>query len=450
MAGKVAERKAKEEKLRRLKNAKREELERKMKQVKAVLGAKVEAKTTSSTESGTNIDGENKDNDRSLDRDGVPPMDEAAIMKLLEGDYDPEKFEKHMQEAFGDDFYEKEDEEWKTDEDVRKTLRKDGDLPMEDYDDYDADGGDGEEEDDFDDDDDEDEAERGEDRQEDGYYGEEGEDGYDQEEDHREETPLERKVRAKLTDKLYELDYEDIVAGMPTRFKYREVEPNDFGLSTEEILLARDSTLKQFVSLKKMAPYNEGGEYQVSSRKRRKFREMLQQDIEDAEKRMKEQGITVNNNHSTEDGGDVDPDASGKKKRRRRIKKKGEKEKAAKSQENQPQANGDNDDVDEGEKNEGKKKRRRKKKGKKISAVDASKPHSTDTSKLLVSPDKQTAGQDAEKPVLEKQVVDKANDSSKSRDKSQKKKKKKKKKSKDKTTLKVEGVSASRLASYGL
>ena len=69
-----------------------------------------------------------------------------------------------------------------------------------------------------------------------------------------------------MLDELYKLDYEHIIAGMPTRFKYRKVEPNNYGLSTEEILFARDTTLKNYVSLKKMAPYREGGEHHVQSK----------------------------------------------------------------------------------------------------------------------------------------------------------------------------------------
>jgi protein KRI1 len=68
---------------------------------------------------------------------------------------------------------------------------------------------------------------------------------------------------------------------MPTRFKYRQVEKNTYGLSTEEILFARDATLKQFVSLKKMAPYSEQGEHMTDSRRRRRFREMLQRDLDE-------------------------------------------------------------------------------------------------------------------------------------------------------------------------
>lgn len=73
-----------------------------------------------------------------------------------------------------------------------------------------------------------------------------------------------RKGRVSLREKLafdkqleeyYKLDYEDVVGDLRTRFKYREVPFNTYGLSTEEILITDDKELNQYVSLKKLAPY---------------------------------------------------------------------------------------------------------------------------------------------------------------------------------------------------
>ena len=49
----------------------------------------------------------------------------------------------------------------------------------------------------------------------------------------------------KLLDEEFDLDYEDVVGGIATRFKYKKVEPNDYGLTAEEILNATDAELRQ-------------------------------------------------------------------------------------------------------------------------------------------------------------------------------------------------------------
>lgn len=58
-----------------------------------------------------------------------------------------------------------------------------------------------------------------------------------------------------MMDEYYNLDYEDIVGGTPMRFNYKQVEPESFNLSTEQILEKDDKELNQLVSLKYYAPY---------------------------------------------------------------------------------------------------------------------------------------------------------------------------------------------------
>lgn len=61
----------------------------------------------------------------------------------------------------------------------------------------------------------------------------------------------------KLMDDYYNLDYEDIIGGdLPVRFKYRKVEPNDFGLNAEKIFKLSDQELNRIVPLKKLRTYN--------------------------------------------------------------------------------------------------------------------------------------------------------------------------------------------------
>ncbi|SCV68517.1 BQ2448_638 [Microbotryum intermedium] len=79
-----------------------------------------------------------------------------------------------------------------------------------------------------------------------------------------------KRVVDAMVDDYYALDYEDKVGGIATRFKYAKVEPTGYNLTAEEILLATDAELNQFMSLKKLAPYRRSDEDKVKASKQKK------------------------------------------------------------------------------------------------------------------------------------------------------------------------------------
>eukprot|EP00007_Cunea_sp_BSH-02190019_P009495 CAMPEP_0174236438 /NCGR_PEP_ID=MMETSP0417-20130205/5572_1 /TAXON_ID=242541 /ORGANISM="Mayorella sp, Strain BSH-02190019" /LENGTH=724 /DNA_ID=CAMNT_0015315079 /DNA_START=112 /DNA_END=2283 /DNA_ORIENTATION=- len=62
---------------------------------------------------------------------------------------------------------------------------------------------------------------------------------------------------SKYLEEYYQLDYEDIIDDIPCRFSYRQVRPNTFGMRPKDILSNDDHVLNQFVGLKRIAPYRE-------------------------------------------------------------------------------------------------------------------------------------------------------------------------------------------------
>lgn len=65
-----------------------------------------------------------------------------------------------------------------------------------------------------------------------------------------------RDIASGKMDELYGMEYEDLIAGdVACRFKYTQVDSDSFGLSTEAILLKKESELNKSVSLKKLHPY---------------------------------------------------------------------------------------------------------------------------------------------------------------------------------------------------
>ncbi|TRM68953.1 hypothetical protein BD626DRAFT_562773 [Schizophyllum amplum] len=58
-------------------------------------------------------------------------------------------------------------------------------------------------------------------------------------------------------DELYGLDFNDMVGGMPTRFRYVAVPKQTYALSPAEILMATDKELNEYMSVKRVAPYRQ-------------------------------------------------------------------------------------------------------------------------------------------------------------------------------------------------
>jgi hypothetical protein len=54
-----------------------------------------------------------------------------------------------------------------------------------------------------------------------------------------------RKEVEQHIEEYYKLDYEDLVGGVPCRFKYKTVLPKKFGLKTEQMLGMTDKELQQ-------------------------------------------------------------------------------------------------------------------------------------------------------------------------------------------------------------
>jgi protein KRI1 len=159
----------------------------------------------------------------------------------LEEDFDPEDYDKKMQEMFDDSYYEA------NDVDPEFGSGEEMDLEKPDFD------------------------------KEDELLG--LPEGWASEKYKEESTVIDGKAtkgKISLKDKVelekemeeyYKLDYEDTIGDLKTRFKYKKVDPNNFGLSTYEILASDDKDLNQYVSMKKLAPYREG-EWKVTHHKK--------------------------------------------------------------------------------------------------------------------------------------------------------------------------------------
>ena len=279
---KLAEKERLKAEVRRLKNLKREEIQRKMAQIASVGGLA-----------------------------GA----EAVAAANLNKEFDPEEHDKLMAQMYNEDYYEAgpdEDEEelekpvfGDLDEEVaalvgkggvdgagnaavgnerlaklRDALTATGSGRVDDGgDDIDDEDDDAEEEDDFD-----------------------GSDGSDEEagSDGDEEAPnagnkfskraakrWKKELMAKM-EEYYKLDAEDFIDDMPCRFKYKQVAPSMYGLSTKEILAMTDKQLTQIMPLKKLAPYRHDSDMQTDAKVKARAQRMAREFLAEAEKSQKE------------------------------------------------------------------------------------------------------------------------------------------------------------------
>lgn len=224
---KEKEKEQKREEIKRLKNLKRKEIMEKLEKLKAITG-------------NPNVGFKEED---------------------IDGDFDPKKYDEAMQNAFDEEFYDECEEE-------KPEFDNDLDDEMENWDEWEGNY---------------EKTESGEDQQ--GSQELHCEDpGFNMDADYDESQAVDlnmpsrrkRKGRSRFAsavnqekpvfdpdektfeqyfDEYYKLDYEDIIGDMPCRYNYRQVVPNDFGISTEEILTCPDRELNMWVSVKKMSLY---------------------------------------------------------------------------------------------------------------------------------------------------------------------------------------------------
>uniref|UniRef100_A0A7S3VJ15 Kri1-like C-terminal domain-containing protein n=1 Tax=Dunaliella tertiolecta TaxID=3047 RepID=A0A7S3VJ15_DUNTE len=215
------------EEIKRLKNLKKKEIEEKLALIHKVAGAKKAAAEAEAEEEEAAAAAE-ADRKKAKKKGKKKEPGFKLDPSLLENDFDPEAWDRQMAEAFNDDYYAEEDEE--------------AALAAGEMDDQGGDlFADGEEE----------EEQGGTQAQ-----------GAGQQQGHagglsKEERAAGRAEMAELLEQYFKLDHEGEAGGQKTRFRYKQVPANTFGLSAEDLLIRDDKELNQIVGLKKLAPYRE-------------------------------------------------------------------------------------------------------------------------------------------------------------------------------------------------
>ena len=186
----------------------------------------------------------------------------------LDEDWDPEKYDAAMETVFNNSYYDENEDEEKPDVHLEELFDED-ELPEELKEEMKKREEEGKE--------DEallgsDEGDKGGEGDENDNDNEEGEGEHDNDKD--EDIKKAKEEANKLMDELYSLDYEDMIGDTPVRFHYTRVKPASYGLSTEDILNATDKELRQYVSIKKLAPYRDH-EWRIGKGTAGKFKALL-------------------------------------------------------------------------------------------------------------------------------------------------------------------------------
>ncbi|KAH9888481.1 KRI1-like family C-terminal-domain-containing protein [Cubamyces lactineus] len=156
---------------------------------------------------------------------------------------------------------------------------------------------------------------------------------------------MRKRKLEEYMDEIYGLDFNDMVAGMPTRFKYTKVEPQNFGLTPAEILMATDAELNSYMGVKKLAPYRKEGKGRTWDSKRAAR-------LKELKTKLKERGVS----------GSIEAVAAAQEKKKRKGKKERMREKAmAAASAGEGENDGGNEERDGGEDHDAQKNGRKRK-----------------------------------------------------------------------------------------
>lgn len=256
-----------------------------------------------------------------IGEDGACLLDEHD----LEEEFDPEEYDRKMKKAFDDNFYNADD----VDPDFGSD-EEDGELEKPNFDEEDERLG----------------LPKGWDNEygsKDGFLatreqtlkkkvngGKDKEQSQDEDkilEESKKRKRLEEEVIKKELEEYYKLDYEDTIGDLKTRFKYKPVNKNNYGLKAKEILVVDDKELNQLVPLKKLATYRED-EFIVPRRKikeqKQRIKSLLKGESSDGPNNVKKQskhdvGQTETENLESDAQNEVQKALSRKQRRKIRL-----------------------------------------------------------------------------------------------------------------------------------